>query len=160
MLVRNTVSALREGKFQNVVVIGGGNSCWSFATGIRDSLLAYVSTPPHFSQREAAEFAQRAYQRRSRWVAARLESGLGTLSMITSSATFIGFLGTVYGIVYCFRGTTGPKAAALSRIASELGVAVLLGAMGLLVSVLLPRRDANRSAAGKFVCAGSSEDPG
>lgn len=55
--------------------------------------------------------------------------------MITSSATFIGFLGAVYGIMYGFRAA-GPKSTGLSQVASELAVAVLLGAMGLLVSVL------------------------
>ena len=134
--IREIASALHEGKLQNVIAIGAEIDRRHFASGIGDSVRAYASTPPHFSHREAVEFAQRAYQRRSRWITASLEEGLGTLSMITSSATFLGFLGTVYGIVHTFRGTSGSKAAALSRIAAELAIAVLLGAMGLLASVL------------------------
>lgn len=134
--IREIASALHEGKLRNVIAIDAEIDRRHFASGIGDSVRAYASTPPHFSHREAVEFAQRAYRRRSKWVTASLEEGLGTLSMITSSATFIGFLGTVYGIVHTFRGTSGSKAAALSRIAAELAIAVLLGAMGLLASVL------------------------
>jgi len=133
--VRDSASALDEGKFQNVVAISAGESRRSFASGIGDSLIAYASTPSQFSDTEALGFAQRAYQRWSRWVAAILGAGLGTLSMITASGTLVGFLGTVYGIVYSFRGSTGARSAALSALASELAIALLLGAMGLLVSV-------------------------
>ena len=133
---RDALSALHEGKFQNVIDISAGENRRPFDPGIRASLIAYALTPSHFSHAEAFQFAQGAYQRRSRLVYAGLEAGLGTLSMITCSATFIGFLGTVYGITYAFRGTSGSKSTGLSQVASEIAIAVLFGAMGLLVSVL------------------------
>lgn len=136
LFIREMASAIHEGKFKNLIAIGTKENGRFFAAGIGDSLQAYAATPPHFTHREAAEFAQRAYQRRSRLVEASLEAGLGTLSMIASSGTFIGFLGTTYGIMSAFRGGSGSKASALSRVASELAFAMLPCALGLLTSVL------------------------
>jgi biopolymer transport protein ExbB len=79
--------------------------------------------------------AQRAFQRRSKFLAAQSKGGLKTFATIASSAPFIGFLGTVIGIEGSFAGPTGPPSDALARLASEIAEALIRGAMGLLVSV-------------------------
>lgn len=50
--IRETVLALHEGKFPNVVAIGAGESRRSFASGIGDFLIAYASMPPQFATRK------------------------------------------------------------------------------------------------------------
>jgi hypothetical protein len=65
-----------------------------------------------------------------------LKCGLNTFASIASSAPFIGFLGTVNGILGCFIGTSGSRAGALARLASEIAEALLPGAMGIVVSII------------------------
>jgi len=134
--VRDTASALRNGKFDEVVAIAARNSRSHLANIVGECLTAYSSAPSTFTNTEAIAAAQRAFQRNSKFVAARLKVGLGTLATIASTATFIGFLGTMEGILGAFGGTTGPPSAALARQASQIAGALLLGAIGVLVSVL------------------------
>ncbi len=133
--IRDAASVLRDGKFDEVITIAARNSRSHVANIVAEVLAAYASTPPEFTNTEAIAAAQRVFQRRSKFLAAHLKGGLNTFITIASSAPFIGFLGTVIGIEGSFRGTTGPPSEALARLASEIAEALILGAMGLLVSV-------------------------
>ena len=133
--VRDTASALRDGKFDEVVAIAARNSRSHLASMVAEALAAYASAPSKFTNTEAIAAAQRAFQRNSKFVAARLKVGLGTLATIASSAAFIGFLGTVNGILGAFGGTTGPPRG-FAGPATQIAGALLLGAIGVLVSVL------------------------
>lgn len=137
--VRDTASALRDGKFDEVIAIAARNSRSHLASIVAEGLAAYASAPPKLTNTEAIAAAQRAFQRNSKFVTAHLKVGLGTLATIASSAAFIGFLGTIEGILGAFGGTTGPPAAALARSATQIAGALLLGAIGVLVSVLAVR---------------------
>jgi biopolymer transport protein ExbB/TolQ/biopolymer transport protein ExbD len=128
--------ALRDGKFEEVITIAARNSESHVASIVAEGLAAYASVSSEFTNTEAIATARRAFQRSSKSLAARLKVGLNTIVTIASSAPFIGFLGTVEGILEAFRGTTGPPSAALARLASEIVQALILGAMGLLVSIL------------------------
>jgi len=134
--IRDAASPLRDGKFDEVITIAARNSRSHVANIVAETLRAYASAPPAFTNREAIATAQRAFQRRSKFLAAHLKLGLNTFTTIASSAPFIGFLGTVNGILGSFSGTTGPAYAGLARLASEIAAALSLGAMGLLVSLL------------------------
>jgi biopolymer transport protein ExbD/biopolymer transport protein ExbB/TolQ len=134
--MRDAASPLREGRFDEVISIAARNSRSHFAKIVGEVLTTYGSAPPGFTNNEAIALAQRAFQRRSKLLAAHLKCGLNTFATIAASATFIGFLGAINGILGCFVGGSGNHYTALSRVASQIAEALLLGAMGTVVSIL------------------------
>ena len=105
------------------------------ATVVAAGLTAYAAAPSQFTDAEAIETAERAFQRSRKFLAADLKLGLGTLATIASSAPFIGLLGTVSGIVNAFRGIGMAKAVAIAMVMSSLAEALVTTAMGLFVAV-------------------------
>ena len=134
--MRDAASPLREGKFDETISIAARNNRSHVAQIVAEVLGAYASAGPDFTNTETIAFAQRASQRRSKLLAAELKCGLGTFATIASAAPFIGFLGTINGILGCFIGGSGNKYTALARVASQLAEALLPGAMGIVVSIL------------------------
>jgi biopolymer transport protein ExbB len=134
--MRDAASPLREGKFDEVISIAARNSRSHVANIVAAVLTAYASAPPGLTNTEAIALAQRDFQRRSQLLAAHLKCGLNTFATIAASAPFIGFLGTINGILGCFVGTSGSRASALPRVASQIAEALLLGAIGIVVSIL------------------------
>jgi len=133
--IRDAASPLREGKFDEVISIAARNSRSPVANIVAEGLAAYGSARPELSHAVAIALAQGAFQRRRKLLAAHLKCGLNTLATIAASAPFIGFLGTVNGILGSFRGTSGSRSAALAGWAWEMAEAFLLGAMGIVVSI-------------------------
>ena len=133
--MRDAASKLREGRFDEVISIATRNERSHVADIIAGVLADYASAGPDFPNAEAIALAERASHRRSKLLAAQLKCGFGTFATIASSAPFIGFLGTINGILGSFTATTGPPATALARLASELAMSLLLGAMGIVVSI-------------------------
>lgn len=134
--MRDAASPLREGKFDEVISIAARNSRSHVANIVAEVLAAYTSARSEFTNTEAIALAQRAFQRRSQLLAAHLKCGLNTFATIAASAPFIGFLGTINGILGCFVGTSGSRASALPRVASQIAEALLLGTIGIVVSIL------------------------
>ena len=135
--MRDAASPLREGKFDEVISIAARNKGSHVANLVAEVFSTYASAArSELTNTEAIALAQRAFQRRSKMLAARLKCGLNTFASIASSAPFIGFLGTVNGILGCFIGTSGSRAGALARLASEIAEALLPGAMGIVVSII------------------------
>ena len=133
---RDVASPLREGKFDEVISIAARNRRSHIANVFGEGLASYASAGPELTKTEAIALAERAFQRRSKVLAAELKCGLATFATIASSAPFIGFLGTVNGILGCFVGTSGSPAGVLARLASEIAEALLPGATGMVVSIL------------------------
>jgi biopolymer transport protein ExbB/TolQ/biopolymer transport protein ExbD len=131
--MRDAASPLIKGKFDEVISIAARNKRSHGANLVAEVLAAYASAPPGFTNTEAIALAQQAFQRRSKLLAAHLKCGLNTFVTIAASAPFIGFLGTINGILGCFNGG---RSGALSRFASEIADALLPGAMGIVVSIL------------------------
>jgi biopolymer transport protein ExbB/TolQ/biopolymer transport protein ExbD len=134
--IRDAALPLREGKFDEVISIAARNGRSHVANIVGEVLASYASARPEFTDAEAIAVAQRAFQRRSKLLAAELKCGLDALATIASTAPFIGFLGTVNGILGCFVGTSGSRASALARVASKIAEALFPGAMGIVVSIL------------------------
>jgi len=65
----------------------------------------------------------------------RLESRLGFLASIGSSAPFIGLFGTVVGIMTSFQAIAGSKSTNLAVVAPGIAEALLATAMGLLAAI-------------------------
>lgn len=136
IFMRDASSPLRDGKFDEVISIAARNSRSHVANVVAEVLTAYASAPSGFTNTAAIALAQRAFQRRSKLLGAQLKCGLNTFATIAAAAPFIGFLGTINGILGCFVGTSGARAGALGRLASQLAEALLLGAMGTVVSIV------------------------
>jgi len=134
--VRDAATALRDGRLDQVISIAARYRRSHVATVVAAGLSAFSCAPPQFTDDEASDAAQRAFQRSRRIFAADLKLGIGTLSTIASSAPFIGLLGTVFGISNAFVGTTGPKSAALAYVTMRLAEALVTAAMGIAVAIL------------------------
>lgn len=132
--MRDAASPLREGKFDEVISIAARNSRSQVANIVAEVFNNLRFGAAGLTNTEAVALAQRAFQRRGKLLAAQLKCGLNTFATIAASAPFIGFLGTVNGILGCFVATTGPGGA-LARLALEIAGALSLGALGMLVSI-------------------------
>ncbi len=133
--LRDGATALRDGRFDEVLTITGRNSKSHVATAISATLTAFASTTSQFTDAEAVDTAKRAFQRSRQMLFVDLNRGLSSLSTIATSAPFIGFLGTVFGILNAFRAVGMAKAAFMARIASDLAQALVTTAMGILIAV-------------------------
>jgi len=133
--VRDSATALRDGNVDEVISIALRNRRSHVAAVIAAGLTAFCAAPPHFTNAEAIDAAQRAFQRKRKVVAADLKLGIGTLSTIASSAPFIGLFGTVLGISNAFVGTGMSKSAAMAFITLSLAEALVTAAMGIAVAI-------------------------
>lgn len=65
----------------------------------------------------------------------KMESGLGVLSIIGSSAPFIGLFGTVWGIMNSFRAIAATDNTSLAVVAPGIAEALFATALGLLAAI-------------------------
>ena len=65
----------------------------------------------------------------------KMEAGLGVLSIIGSSAPFIGLFGTVWGIMNAFRSIAASENTSLAVVAPGISEALFATALGLLAAV-------------------------
>jgi biopolymer transport protein ExbB len=135
VFVRDAAAALRDGRWNELMAVAARGTRSHVASVVAAGLTMFASTPQQFTDLEAAEAADRAFQRSRRMLAAELQRGLGTLSTIAGSAPFIGLLGTVFGIMNAFRGIGMEKASGLRIVASYMSEAVVTTAMGLIVAI-------------------------
>lgn len=133
--VRDSAAALRDGRLEEVISIAMRNQRSHVAAVIAAGLAAFCAAPPRFTDAEAIDAAQRAFERKRKVFAADLRLGIGTLSTIASSAPFIGLFGTVLGISNAFGGTNRSKSAAIAFITLSLAEALLTAAMGIAVAI-------------------------
>jgi biopolymer transport protein ExbB/TolQ len=133
--VRESAAALRDGRLDEVTSIAMRNRRSHVAAVIAAGLAAFCAAPPHFTDVEAIDAAERAFQRKRKVFAADLKLGVGTLSTIASSAPFIGLFGTVLGILNAFVGTTGSKSAAMAFLTLSLAEALVTAAAGIAVAI-------------------------
>lgn len=65
----------------------------------------------------------------------RLQSGLGTLASVGSTAPFIGLLGTVWGIFHALQTISAIGQPDISQVAGPVGEALIMTAFGLFVAI-------------------------
>jgi biopolymer transport protein ExbB/TolQ len=118
-----------------VIAIAAQNEQSHVAGVVTSSVTAFATAPPQFTDAEATDAAQRAFQRSCKILAADLSAGLGTLRTIASTAPFVGLMGTCLGIMNAFRGIAMSKSAALAMIASAMAEALVTTAARLLVAI-------------------------
>jgi biopolymer transport protein TolQ len=104
----------------------------------RSALLEPPSGPRRIAVKPArrrGEFVMLAMQEAAQDEFQRLKQGLGVLSVIGSTAVFIGLFGTVWGIMTTFRSLGRAETATLSVVAPGIASALIATAAGLFVAI-------------------------
>jgi biopolymer transport protein ExbB len=81
------------------------------------------------------ELIERALRQQIQKEKARLDSGLGWLASIGSTAPFIGLFGTVWGIMHALKDIIAQGNASLGVVAGPIGKALIATAIGLAVII-------------------------
>ncbi|HJL17808.1 MAG TPA: MotA/TolQ/ExbB proton channel family protein [Sandaracinaceae bacterium LLY-WYZ-13_1] len=87
------------------------------------------------SSHKAAEFTQRALERKGENLSDSLNRGLAILASTGSTAPFIGLLGTVLGILNAFRAIGEEASGGMGTIGPMIAEALIVTGYGLLVAI-------------------------
>lgn len=93
-------------------------------------------TSRHRFEDDVIAAVQRGLRRAGNEVHFELARGLPVLATIAATAPFIGLFGTVFGLVFAFRGCDAPPAVCNIAVAQGVADALLTTAAGLLVAIL------------------------
>jgi biopolymer transport protein ExbB/biopolymer transport protein TolQ len=96
-------------------------------------LIAYRST--RHAPEVAVESVARALERQSQREVQTLKKGQGLLATVSSTAPFVGLLGTVMGIVNSFQLMANSGSAGLATVSAGIAEALITTAFGLLVAI-------------------------
>jgi biopolymer transport protein ExbB/TolQ len=133
--VQQVTPVLEEGKLDEAISIAVRNKKSPVASMVATGLAEFQSAPPHSSDAEHIEAAERGLDRSVASIHAELKRGLSGLATIGSTAPFVGLFGTVVGIMNAFRASAPAKAAGIASVASGISEALVTTALGLLVAV-------------------------
>src|ERR1022692_386548 len=134
--LHNATAALHDGRFNDVITISARSARSPTASIVVEGIQAFASVPPHFTDREALDAAERACRRVHAVAIAELASGLGTLRTVASLAPFIGLGGTCFGILFSFRAVEGERTTVMAYIALSIAQSLGITAFGLSVGIL------------------------
>lgn len=81
------------------------------------------------------ELIERALRQQLQKEKTMMESGLGWLASIGSTAPFIGLFGTVWGIMHALKDISGKGNASLEVVAGPIGGALIATALGIAVAI-------------------------
>jgi biopolymer transport protein ExbB len=81
------------------------------------------------------ELIERGLRQQLQKEKARMESGLGWLASIGSTAPFIGLFGTVWGIMHALKDISAQGNASLDVVAGPIGEALIATALGIAVAI-------------------------
>jgi biopolymer transport protein ExbB/biopolymer transport protein TolQ len=126
---------LEEGKLDEAISIAMRNKKSPVASIVATGLEEFQSAPPHASNTELIDAAERGLNRTVATIHAELKRGLSGLATIGSTAPFVGLFGTVLGIMNAFQASAPAKAAGIQSVASGISEALVTTALGLLVAV-------------------------
>ena len=133
--VQEVTSVLEDGKLDEAISIAVRNRKSPVANLVATGLAEFQSGPPHASNTELIDAAERGLDRSVATIHAELKRGLSGLATIGSTAPFVGLFGTVVGIMNAFRASAPAKAAGIQSVASGISEALVTTALGLLVAV-------------------------
>jgi biopolymer transport protein ExbB/TolQ len=133
--VRDAATAFRGGEVDAVLAIAARNQQNHVASVVAAGVTAFAAAPPQFTLAAAIASAERAFQRSRQKVASDLKLGIGALTIIASTAPFIGLLGTVFGMLGAFRGVGMQKGAYVAMVNAYLSESLVTTAMGLDVAI-------------------------
>jgi biopolymer transport protein ExbB len=135
LFAQQVTPVLEEGKLDEAISIAVRNKKSPVASIVATGLEEFQSAPPHASNTELIDAAERGLDRSVATIHAELKRGLSGLATIGSTAPFVGLFGTVVGIMNAFRASAPAKAAGIQSVASGISEALVTTALGLLVAV-------------------------
>lgn len=121
--IRDAFSGLRSAHFQS------RNNRWHFGVLHFKAMSAYSRTLVIRSVELASQSASAA-------VRADLSRGLTSLASIAATASFVGFFGTVVGLMNSFPSIGGSRSTALAEVARRISDAMVPGILGLFVAII------------------------
>ena len=87
-----------------------------------------MTSPLEFAARAAAREASRVHVANMRV--------LGSLGIIARTASWIGLIGTTFGIIFSFHGVDGEKSALLAILNESLGESLIPTALGIAMALI------------------------
>jgi biopolymer transport protein ExbB len=84
---------------------------------------------------DVSDWVTRALQNSLDQSMAQLQSGLGVLASVGSTAPFVGLFGTVWGIYHALMGIGLAGQATIDQVAGPIGEALIMTALGLVVAI-------------------------
>lgn len=94
-----------------------------------------VPGPDSNRQKDWYELIERAMRQQILREKTRLDSGLGWLASIGSTAPFIGLFGTVWGIMHALQDISAQGTASIEVVAGPIGEALIATAVGIAVAI-------------------------
>jgi biopolymer transport protein ExbB/TolQ len=127
---------LAAGEHEAVIAIAKENHSSHLAQFIETGLSVFMARMADGVGREkAAEFANRALERRGEQLSASLNRGMNVLASTGSTAPFVGLLGTVLGILNAFKLISADGGGGIGTIGAAIGEALIVTGYGLAVAI-------------------------
>lgn len=122
------------GELKQLLVSSKGSLSRVCQTGL-DEVQAIQTTAPGASADDKYKMLMHGLRQSAHEEQTRMESGLGFLASIGSTAPFIGLFGTVWGIMHALKDITKAGSAGLDIVAGPIGEALIATAIGIAVAV-------------------------
>ena len=102
----------------------------------REATAHHRNTKAHLHDAlDVSDWVTRALQNALDQTMAQLQSGLGVLASVGSTAPFVGLFGTVWGIYHALMGIGLAGQATIDQVAGPIGEALIMTALGLAVAI-------------------------
>lgn len=125
-------ATLSSGRLQSVAA--GSSDVGYLGRVIEAGITAFQTSPVHEEQ-FTVETVARALERQAQREIQLLKRGQGLLGTVSSTAPFVGLLGTVMGIVTAFEQMAASGSGGLATVSAGIAEALVTTALGLLVAI-------------------------
>lgn len=102
---------------------------------IQAGVTAYNTSPQHGDEQFTLDTVARALERQAQREIQQLRRGQSVLGTVSSTAPFVGLLGTVMGIVTAFQQMAASGSGGLATVSAGVAEALVTTAIGLLVAI-------------------------
>jgi biopolymer transport protein TolQ len=122
--------ALGSGQLQSA---SGGNV--GYLGRVIEAGISAFNTSPSHDEQFTVDTVARALERQAQREVQQLRRGQGLLGTVSSTAPFVGLLGTVMGIVTAFQQMAATGSGGLATVSAGISEALVTTAIGLLVAI-------------------------
>jgi len=114
---------------------GGGQRNVGYLGRVIEAGLKAMETSPSRDEQFVVDTVARALERQAQRETEELRRGQGLLGTVSSTAPFVGLLGTVIGIVTAFQQMAATGAGGLATVSAGIAEALVTTAIGLMVAI-------------------------
>ncbi len=130
----DVAAAVEAGGFEGAAALKAGECGGYIGRTLGAGFAAYRSSPREFPDL-TFESVARALERQSQREVQEMKKGLGLLATVSSTAPFVGLLGTVMGIVTSFEMMAKSGSGGLGTVSAGIAEALVTTAFGLIVAI-------------------------